>query len=566
MKKTKNLRQKLIPALLVSALIPILCLSLLSMIRLLANIKDNLNIQMKENTEKADQCLNMILDKYHTILYDLCTDDDVIRIVEELNHNQNDMEVNSSSLRRKLSHICNRNTGINGITIETENGQLIFYDRLSSSSVNSSWISSSMMKDVTGYQGFSYSPSKGPVTSDGEEIYQFHIQRKLIDYRNIHKKIGSVILTADESVLSKAVNSGSGNEVFLCTKSQIVSARKKILIGKEKLWRDPERFQDIKVRNNMSGWTIVNRYSLKNYHHMMMEQSVLYLAAALGMIVLLSVLVYRFTRPVIDSVDLAVKTMNQAESGDFSAKIVPKANAPDEIQRIASGFNNVADQVEILLKKVKESAIEQKNAEISVLEAQIDPHFLYNTLDTINWKAIETEQFEISEMVGALADILRYSVRNVGGETTLEKEIYWLKQYILLQKNRMEHELKTEIHIPSALRKLKIHKLLLQPFVENAVKYAFGDTQEDCRLIISAEQAAGQIHIVVSDNGRGLDSYMLSLLNQEEADMGRHLGIVNVRRRLKLYYGDEAELYFESREGSYTKVHMFLPEKREVKI
>ena len=142
---------------------------------------------------------------------------------------------------------------------------------------------------------------------------------------------------------------------------------------------------------------------------------------------------------------------------------MPKENAPDEIRRIASGFNNVADQVEILLKKVKKSAIEQKNAEISVLEAQIDPHFLYNTLDTINWKAIESGEFEISEMVGALADILRYSIRNVGEETTLEQEIYWLRQYILLQKNRMEHELVTEVKISEHLFSAKIHKLLIQP-------------------------------------------------------------------------------------------------------
>ncbi|MBS7009033.1 sensor histidine kinase [Anaerostipes sp.] len=564
MKKAKNLRQKLIPALLISALVPILCLSVFSLIRLRMNMKDSLKIQLKENTEKADKCLNMVLDKYHTILYDLCTDDDVIRIVDEINNDQNDLEVNSSRLRRKLSHICNRNTGINGITIETKKGQLIFYDRLSSSSVNSSWIHSSMMTNVTGYKGFFYSPSGGPVNSGGQEIYQFHIQRKLIDYRDIHKKVGAVILTADESVLAEVINSQRGNEVYLCAGPQIVSSKKKSLIGQEKIKTDQTKYQEAKVKNKMSGWTIVNDYSLKKYHQMIMEQSGMYLATALGIIVLLTVLVYKFTRPVIDSVNLAVKTMSQAETGDFSAKIVPNEHAPDEIQRIASGFNNVVDQVEILLKKVKESAIEQKNAEISVLEAQIDPHFLYNTLDTINWKAIETGQFEVSEMIGALADILRYSVRNVGEPAVLEKEIYWLRQYIVLQKTRMEHELKTEIDIPDPLMKINIHKLLLQPFVENSIKYAFGDNQKDCRIKIKAEKLDGQIHIVISDNGRGIDPGVLSVLNQENAELGHHLGIVNVRKRLKLYYGEEAGLYFESKAETYTKVHMFLPEKEEV--
>ena len=82
--------------------------------------------------------------------------------------------------------------------------------------------------------------------------------------------------------------------------------------------------------------------------------------------------------------------------------------------------------------------MEQKNAELSALEAQIDPHFLYNTLDTINWKAIELGEFEISEMLGALADILRYTVKNAGAETSIEQELHWLAMYILLQKAKLE--------------------------------------------------------------------------------------------------------------------------------
>lgn len=84
---------------------------------------------------------------------------------------------------------------------------------------------------------------------------------------------------------------------------------------------------------------------------------------------------------------------------------------PMEIQQISSGFNEMVAHLEMLIAKVKQAVLDQKNAELSALEAQIDPHFLYNTLDTINWKAIENEQYEISGMVGALADILRYTVK-----------------------------------------------------------------------------------------------------------------------------------------------------------
>ena len=99
--------------------------------------------------------------------------------------------------------------------------------------------------------------------------------------------------------------------------------------------------------------------------------------------------------------------MNRVEEGDFSTRVEKRKNMPAEMNEIADGFNEMVKRTDLLLGQVRQAALEQKNAEISALEAQIDPHFLYNTLDTINWKAIEKEEYEISEMVGDLGDILR---------------------------------------------------------------------------------------------------------------------------------------------------------------
>lgn len=97
----------------------------------------------------------------------------------------------------------------------------------------------------------------------------------------------------------------------------------------------------------------------------------------------------------------------------------------------------MTERIYHLIGQVKQSALEQKNAEISALEAQIDPHFLYNILDTINWKAIENEQYEISEMLVALAKILRYAINDAGELTTIEAEKVWLEKYILLQQEKL---------------------------------------------------------------------------------------------------------------------------------
>lgn len=361
MKKTKSLRERLIPAFLLASLLSITMFAVLSQIRMRINMKQSLHDRIQGGMDKADQCLDMVLDKYETILYDLCTDDEVVAYAEKINEDQDDLTVNSSQLRRYLSHMSNRNIGVEGVLLTLKNGKKIFYDHNSSSSANSSWMNTLEIPSFTGTM-----------------MYQ----------------------------------------------------------------------------------------------------------------------------------------------------------VPDE-------------------------------PVIYALEAQIDPHFLYNTLDTINWKAIDREEYEISDMVGALADILRYAVKNAGGETNIQRELYWLEQYMLLQSAKLGKPLQTVTQVPERIMRCKIHKLLLQPFVENAIKYAFKNKEGECILKIRMEEADGQLHIVIEDNGRGLSLETMALLNNESADMDDHLGIMNVRKRLQLYYPGQANIYFESKQNRYTKVHLFIPAAEE---
>ena len=139
MKKDKTIRERLIPIFLVSTCIPIILFAVFSMFRLSQSVDENTELQIENNLKQADQSLNMILDKYDTLLYDLCTNDGMIEIVNDINQDRDTLEGNSSWIRHELSHICNRNDGIAGITIITESGQTIFYDRLTGSSASTTW-------------------------------------------------------------------------------------------------------------------------------------------------------------------------------------------------------------------------------------------------------------------------------------------------------------------------------------------------------------------------------------------------------------------------------------------
>ena len=166
-------------------------------------------------------------------------------------------------------------------------------------------------------------------------------------------------------------------------------------------------------------------------------------------------------------------------------------------------------------------------------------------------------------MLGALADILRYTVRNAGGTASMEQEIAWLQQYIMLQSAKFGKRLDVRVNLPEEVKTCQIHKLLLQPFVENAIKYAFEGQEKECILNIRMKKSGEQIHILIQDNGNGIEPELVERLNQEEVVLEGHLGITNVRKRLKLYYGGQATLYFESEVGNYTKVHLFIPIEEE---
>jgi two-component system, sensor histidine kinase YesM len=132
---------------------------------------------------------------------------------------------------------------------------------------------------------------------------------------------------------------------------------------------------------------------------------------------------YIFTRPYIHVIQSVGQGFHEVETGNFETRLEFWKRAPEEIKDIEFGFNEMVENLDNLINQVKQALLEQKNAELSALEAQIDPHFLYNTLDSINWKAIENEQYDISSMLVALANILRYTVDNAGGTSTLAQEL-----------------------------------------------------------------------------------------------------------------------------------------------
>ena len=433
MKKSRSLRS-MIFFLAVVLIIPILCFSLYLQAQTWRTMKNNLQRELEGELSTANHTLQMVMDKYDMVLYDFCTDDEIIELVEEINESEKPSDAVKYQIRRSLAHICNRNAGVEGITLITESGTICFYDKEAASFVSTKWANRipavDMQDQMAVYRGSSY-----VLETENQPVHMLQLARRLADYRNMNRQIGTVILSVDQSVLWEDIQVSDKSTVYVCEADQIIAAADPAEIGTSISLKPQRGYRVLETRNDKTGWDVYHFYSKVRYDQLVKANIEIGLGSLVALTLLSMMLVTLMTRPVLDLVGRLVYAMSEIENGDFNVQIPGVEHPTNEVERIAAGFNEMSGQLKQLVETVKQSTVDQKNAELQAMEAQIDPHFLYNTLDTINWKALEHDEFEISNMVGALADILRYSIRNPGDMVSIGQELSWLDRYIMLQKD-----------------------------------------------------------------------------------------------------------------------------------
>jgi|SRR5690606_24681457 len=216
-------------------------------------------------------------------------------------------------------------------------------------------------------------------------------------------------------------------------------------------------------------------------------------------------------------------------------------------------------QLDTLIEKNYEQKIQADRAQLKALQAQISPHFLYNALDSINWMLIEKEEWDISEVVIALSDLLRYSISNNNDMVSVGEEIKNIENYLTIQKVRFENRFSYKIEVDSTIKDKLIPKLLIQPIVENAVVHGIEEKVEGGIIAINGYYTEGITCFEIIDNGPGIAKEKIDMLMDN--DKSSHLGLNNVNRRIKLIYGSDYGIIIDNRpneEGVIVRV--ILPE------
>ncbi len=279
--------------------------------------------------------------------------------------------------------------------------------------------------------------------------------------------------------------------------------------------------------------------------------------ALLGIFLFLSVVAAAlFSKTITKPVRNLMEASQRAARGDFRADTpVPMEK---EFHMLTKSFNHMEKEISRLIHENYEMRLREKETQLKMLSIQINPHFLYNTLNTINMLAIRNGDEETSDLIVSLSEMLQYSLKNGEEKIRLEEEITWLSNYLYIMTRRYSDVFQTEFDIAEELMECKVPKFFLQPLVENAIRHGFEGIREGGVIRVAACREQDSIHFQVQDNGKGMDQETIDRFITEGMNNDR-IGLSNVHRRLLLIYGKRYRVSVESALGRGTLLHLYLP-------
>ncbi|MCR5106340.1 MAG: sensor histidine kinase [Eubacterium sp.] len=360
---------------------------------------------------------------------------------------------------------------------------------------------------------------------EGEELYSFN------SFKN-EKYI------LDSKVLYDSISSGD----FLSQKSyKIKNGNRSFTVVKKKA--EP-------------GWTVAiyKPYAVVNTSIRSIISVVI--IVSLVCILLSSLISTIISTRVVDTLEKMTDNMKAVEAGDYEVKI--HSDSEDEIGTLIRGFGNMVERINTLINEVYKGKLFQKEAEMKALQAQINPHFLYNSLSLINWKAIEAKQPDISRITLLLSKFYRTSLNKGKNITSIKDEISNIQSYIDIQLMMHDNGFDVEYDLSPEILDCSIPNLLLQPLIENAIDHGI-DLNTDKRGIIKISGILTEdscIRLTVSDNGVGMPKETAELILTENS---KGYGVKNVNERIKHFYGEEYGITVESTEGEGTDIIILIP-------
>ena len=507
------------------------------------------------NMKAAESILSIRFSEYENLLYQMYTNDDMVIWADNINKGE-DAAVSVSKMRRYLSTVLNSNSFIKSIMVIMENSRVITYDQLTYSVHENSWISRFSLSSDEIYRLASADfathvwPTEFGTRFANQDYWLFHLAHRIVNYKQLEKLYGVIVLSLDERLLEEVLLTvkTEDSQVFMTDETgKIISCTDKALIGTP---FTPAAGSSLdKLENGILGWSIIRVHDNSRYVQSLVEK--LLQIVCMGVVLMLAALfvISKISGKLTRDIDGIVEGMQRTDEAGIPARLPRNREMLSEIDVIAKQYNHTIDDLEKALLREKTETENSRKAEIRMLEAQINPHFIYNILDTVNWIAIEKDEYDISNAISTLAAILRYAISNSDKPVTLRDEVDWLKKYVYLQQFRLKNKFSFEIKTDPEILDVRVHKLIIQPFVENAIMHGFDTQRETYTLKVSMLAEGSKVAITIADNGKGISPETLAALRSGDVKEIRDkagIGLSNAFLRLHRYCEGQDEVSVQS--------------------
>lgn len=277
------------------------------------------------------------------------------------------------------------------------------------------------------------------------------------------------------------------------------------------------------------------------------------------MIPVISIIIYRVADRVSTtktrSIEQLIDSISQVEKGNLEAYVSIKSN--DEFEKIGDQFNRMLLELNRLIERNNELIDRNRISQIKQLESQFNPHFIFNTLQTLKYM-IHLERDKASDFIVNFSNILRYSIDYEKKTVTLEQDLDYLRSYLMIQKYRFNKRLTYEFDIDENAKQCIVPKLILQPIIENCINHGYKD-KESLHIRLEILKAGNELEMIIRDNGDGIPEFKLTEIREGLDDDSNNIGLSNVHRRLKLSFGERYGLNIDSKKGEGTIVTIKMP-------
>ncbi len=569
--RTMNLRGKIVVFYGLVVFIPTVILGVGAGYLALQNVRSNYMLTINEAVRQTAQSVEFRKQSYDLLANRTGTDGELISRLARTYENMTDQLESANYVDRSYQLMSRYLPGIVTFRIYHVNPTLLEDGGLLWKPDNRSLAG---MNEMYWYRSVMNSPSVLQWSAVPGDIAQLNVSQKIMNMSG--EVLGAIYMLLDyNSVFGELMDrpfSGSGSLYLLDKHDRIIAASDRSTIGElvaattlSRLWASVDGAESITddgeyftVRHINGEWKVAALIQMRQLEKQSANTVYSIVAITVFFLFLSTFLVLIVLKNVVVRIRKLGHRMSDIAEGDFDVSV--RSQSRDEVGDLEIMFNQMAGRLGSLVEMLSSAKLKEKESSFQALQAQINPHFIYNSLSLLQWRALDQGDRSQVEIIEALTTFYRFALGNKSNVTLIKNELEHVRAYLDIQQLRYPGRVHIEWELDDEVLELYSIKLILQPIVENAYIHGRIFTRPDACISIGIKRSNNEVRFQVSDNGIGMDPNTLTRIrNGEKAGTGNGFGLSNISERLHLYFGDAGKLKIESAPEAGTVVTIELP-------